>query len=65
MRRGIRWEYPSLAWIHRVREEHYHQTKGLPVEQWLRSLDVEKVVRAARGLGLRVRLPRATKRRTA
>ncbi len=54
-----------MAWIHRAREEHYQKTKALPVEQWLRSPDVEKVAKACRALGLRVRLPRATKRKTA
>ncbi len=65
MPRGTAWEYPSLAWIHRAREEYYQKTKALPVEQWLRSPDVEKVAKACRALGLRVRLPRATKRKTA
>ncbi len=46
MPRKIRREYPSLAWIHKVREEHYQ-------------------MKAGHALGLRVRLPRASKRKTA
>ncbi len=65
MPRKIHWEYPSLAWIHQVREEHYHKTRGLPVEQWLRSPGPEHLVKAGRALGLRLRLPRASKRKTA
>ena len=57
------WESPSLAWIHRVREEHYRQTQGLPVEAWLKPIDPREAVRVSRRLGLKVRLapPRKTK----
>jgi len=30
-----KWEYASLEWIHRVREEAYRKTKELPLEAWL------------------------------
>lgn len=50
-------ETRSLRWIHRVREQHYRRTKGLPIEAWLRPVDVEKVAQALRRLGLKVRVP--------
>ena len=59
------WEYASLEWIHRVREEAYRRTKGLPLEAWLRPADPEKAARASRRLGLRVRVAPAKKRKTA
>ena len=65
MPRKSEWEYPSLAWIHQVREAHYHKTKRLPVEQWLRPPDPQQLVRVGRAMGLRVRLPRASKRKSA
>jgi len=58
------WESSSLAWLHRVREEHYEKTKGLPVEAWLKPPDPRKVVEASRRLGLKVRLARPRRRRT-
>ncbi len=50
-------ETPSLKWIHRVREQHYRRTKDLPVEAWLRVVDVERVAQAFGRLGLKVRVP--------
>jgi hypothetical protein len=41
------WESASLAWVHRVREDHYRKTKDLPVEAWLKSLDPGKALRAS------------------
>ncbi len=58
------WETASLAWIHRLREEHYQETKGLPVEIWLKPADPRKVAEAARRLGLKVRPAQPRKRRT-
>ncbi len=55
-RRGEQ-ETPSLKWIHRVREQHYKRTKGLPIEAWLRPADLIKVAHAFRRLGLRVKSP--------
>ena len=63
MAREGKGESASLKWIHRVREEHYRRTKGLPLEAWLRPVDVEKAVRASRCLGLKVRVTRAKKRK--
>ena len=60
-----RWEYASLEWIHRVREEAYRKTKGLSLEAWLRPADPEKAARACRRLGLRVRVAPAKKKKTA
>jgi hypothetical protein len=65
MPRKSEWEYPSLAWIHRVREAHYQKTKGVPVEQWLQPPDPQQLVRASRALGLPVRLPHAAKCKSA
>ncbi len=60
-RRGEQ-ETPSLKWIHRVREQHYQRTQGLPVEEWLGPFDVKKAAQALRRLGLRVRV--SAKKRT-
>ncbi len=60
-----KWEYASLEWIHRVREEAYRKTKGLPLEAWLRPADPEKAARACRRLGLRARVAPANKKNTA
>ncbi len=60
-----KWEYASLEWIHRVREEAYRKTKKLPLEAWLRPVDPEKAGRACRRLGLRVRVAPAQKKKTA
>jgi hypothetical protein len=49
-------ESRSLAWLHRVREEHYRETRGLPVEAWLKPPDPREAVRVSRRLGLKVRL---------
>jgi len=27
------WEYPSLEWLHRVRERHFEEEKGKPLSQ--------------------------------
>ena len=35
MARKEEWDRDSLAWIHRIREEHYHQTKSQRLEDWL------------------------------
>ena len=60
-----KWEYASLEWIHRVREEAYRKTKALPLETWLQPADPEKAARACRRLGLRVRVTPAKKKKTA
>jgi len=60
-----KWEYASLEWIHRVREEAYRKTKELPLEAWLRPADPEKAARACRRLGLRVRVAPTKKKKTA
>ncbi len=56
------WEPASLAWVHRVREEHYHKTKDLPVEAWLKPLDPAQALRASRRLGLNVKPVQSRKR---
>jgi hypothetical protein len=60
-----KWEYASLEWLHRVREEAYRRTKRLPLEVWLRPADPEKARQACRRLGLRVRVAPAQKKKTA
>jgi hypothetical protein len=57
------WESRSLEWLHRVREEHYRQTRGLPVEAWLKPVDPREATRISRRLGLNIRLvpPRKTR----
>ncbi len=55
-------ETPSLKWIHRIREQQYRKTKGRPIGSWLRPVDVERVARSLRRLGLKVRVP--TKKQT-
>ena len=57
------WESASLAWVHRVREDHFRKTKDLPVEAWLKPLEPGKAVLACRRLGLKVRLVPPRKRR--
>lgn len=49
------WDYESLRWIHRIREEHYAKTKGLPLEEWAGSVNPDEVLEACRRLGLKVR----------
>ena len=61
MKRKGESESPSLKWIHRVREEHYRETRNLPVESWLRPIDPKKAAHACHRLGLKVRLPQAAK----
>jgi len=63
MARKDAWESASLAWVHRVREDHYRTTKDLPVEAWLKPLDSRKAAQACRRLGLKVRLVQPRKRR--
>lgn len=62
MARARARESSSLRWIHRVREAHYQQTRKLPLEAWLKPVDVKKAVRACRRLGLKVRVVRGEKR---
>ncbi len=50
------WEFPSLEWIHRVREAEYQRTKDLPLESWLKPADPQEAVRACERLGLKVRV---------
>jgi len=57
MSRRAEPETPSLKWIHRIREQQYRKTKGLPVQAWLRPVDVEKAAQSLRRLGLKVRVP--------
>ncbi len=49
-------ESSSFKWIHRVREAHYRETKGLPLEAWLKPVDLENAARACRRLGLEGRV---------
>lgn len=58
------WEYPSLAWIHRIREAHYRKTKALPLDAWLKPVAPKKAARACRHLGLKVRIAPTAKRQT-
>ena len=54
----------SLAWIHAVRENHYHATKTKPLKAWLSPIDPEKAAQACRRLGLKVTLgPRSGRKR--
>jgi hypothetical protein len=59
------WEFGSLEWIHRIREEHYTKTKGLPLRSWLKPVDPEKSAAACRRLGLKVRVAKTKRRKTA
>ena len=52
------WEFPSLEWIHQVREAHYERTKDLPVESWMPAADPSEALAACEHLGLKVRLAR-------
>jgi len=58
-----RWTFPSLEWIHRVREEHYKKTRRLPLEAWLKPVDPEKTAERTRRMGLRVRVARPGRRK--
>lgn len=49
-------ESSSLKWIHQIRAAHYRETKGLPLEAWLKPVDLESAARACRRLGLKVRV---------
>jgi hypothetical protein len=55
MARKEKWDYESLAWIHRVREEHYRKTRTRRLEDWLPPVDLESAARDCRRLGLKVR----------
>jgi hypothetical protein len=63
MPRKTEWEFPSLEWIHQVREESYRRTKDLPLKTWLPAVDPEKAARACRRLGLKVRTVRVKKQK--
>lgn len=62
MKRGGEWESVSLRWIHEVRESQYRATRGLPLTVWLKPVDAKKAARAARRMGLKVRVREATRR---
>lgn len=57
MSRRAEPETPSLKWIHRIREQQYRKTKGMPIDAWLRPPEAEKVAQSLRRLGLKVRVP--------
>lgn len=57
-----KWEYPSLEWIHRVREAQYQKTKDFPVESRLKAVDPQQALRACTRLGLKVRIRQADTR---
>lgn len=63
MSRKEEQESSSLKWLHRVRDEHYQQTKSLPLDAWLRPVDLEMAAQACRKLGLRVRVTQAPKQK--
>ncbi len=50
-------ETPSLKWIHHIREQQFRKAKGLPIEARLRPIDVARVAKSLRQLGLKVRVP--------
>jgi hypothetical protein len=57
------WEFPSLEWIHRIREEHYRKTKGSRLDVWLKPVDPKKAAQACRRMGLKVRVAQAQSRK--
>lgn len=57
-------EFSSLKWIHQIREAHYRETKSLPIEAWLKSVDPERAAQACRRLGLKVRVAPRRRQRT-
>ena len=63
MTRKTEWEFRSLEWLHRIREEHYRKTRGLPLETWLKQIDPKKAADACRALGLRVRTTKIRRRK--
>lgn len=63
MARKSRWEFPSLEWIHRIREEHYGKTKGSRLQAWLKPVDPEEAAQACRRMGLKVRLAKMKRRK--
>jgi hypothetical protein len=63
MARKEEWDRDSLAWIHRIREEHYHQTKSQRLEDWLRPVELEKAARDCRRLGVKVKPVEARRRK--
>ncbi|MFQ5904472.1 MAG: hypothetical protein ACE5JO_12370 [Candidatus Binatia bacterium] len=64
MTKKSEWEFRSLEWIHKIREEHYKKTRGTRLEAWLKSVDPEKAAQACRQMGLKIRVAK-TKRRKA
>lgn len=58
------WEFPSLEWIHKVREAHYERTRDLPVESWMRPADPREALLACERLGLKVKLERRAASKT-
>ena len=58
-----KWEFRSLHWIHRVREDHYRKTKGFPLTTWLTPVDPEKAADVCRRMGLRVRIDKSRGRK--
>ena len=63
MARREEWGHDSLAWIHRIREEHYRQTKSQRLEDWLRPVDLESAARDCRRLGFKVKPVQAKRRK--
>lgn len=63
MARKSLWEFPSLEWIHQVREEQFKKTRRLPVEAWLRPVDPQNAAEAARRMGLKVRVAKVRRRK--
>jgi hypothetical protein len=60
---GRKWEFASLEWIHRVREEHYKKTRRLPLEAWLRPVNPQKAAKDSRQMGLKVRVAKVRRRK--
>lgn len=58
-----KWEFASLEWIHRVREERYKKTRRLPVEAWLKPVDPQKAAETAHRMGLKVRVAKVRRRK--
>ncbi|MGH7631699.1 MAG: hypothetical protein ACREOF_20385, partial [Gemmatimonadales bacterium] len=64
VRRVEEWESASLSWIHGIREAHYRETRRLPLGAWLKPVEPDKAASACRRMGLKVRLPGETGRRS-
>lgn len=58
------WKFRSLDWIHRIRQEHYRETKASRLEAWLKPVDLEKAAEACRQMGFRVRAAKLKRRKT-